>query len=194
MRDQQLDPNLIDELFDAVAAHLTVDGANHEIVIIGGAALVMSGIVNRATRDVDVVALIEDGGLVSSKVLPAPLAEAVRRVAVDYGLDSNWLNSGPSDLMQFGLPPGFEGRLENRSYRSSLKVHVAHRYDIIHFKLYAMADQGSGRHEADLRALEPTRDDLLAAARWTVTHDPSPAFRSELAAVLKHLGITDADF
>jgi hypothetical protein len=26
-----------------------------------------------------------------------------------------------------------------------------------------------------------------------MTHDPSPAFRSQLVAVLAHLGVTDAD-
>jgi hypothetical protein len=55
-----------------------------------------------------------------------------------------------------------------------------------------MVDQGAGRHEADLRALDPTADELLAAARWTRTHDPSDGFRQELIAALAHLGVTDA--
>jgi hypothetical protein len=56
-----------------------------------------------------------------------------------------------------------------------------------------MVDQGAGRHEADLRALEPTSAELLSAARRTRTHDPSEGFRQELVAVLAHLGVTDAD-
>ncbi|MGH3112456.1 MAG: hypothetical protein ACRDOP_03210, partial [Gaiellaceae bacterium] len=63
----------------------------------------------------------------------------------------------------------------------------------IHFKLDAMVDQGAGRHEADLRALDPTPDELVAGARWTRKHDPSEGFRQELVAVLAHLGVTDAD-
>jgi hypothetical protein len=35
--------------------------------------------------------------------------------------------------------------------------------------------QGGGRHEADLRALGPTPGELAAAARWSVTQDPSLA-------------------
>lgn len=66
-------------------------------------------------------------------------------------------------------------------------------FDQIHFKLYALVDQGVGRHEEDLRALAPTRDELLAAARWTQTHDPSPGFREQLEAALRYLGLEDVD-
>ena len=54
-----------------------------------------------------------------------------------------------------------------------------------------MVDQGAGKHEADLRALDPTRDELLAAARWTRTHDPSDGFREQLVAALAYLGVDD---
>jgi len=54
-----------------------------------------------------------------------------------------------------------------------------------------MVDQGAGKHEADLRALNPTRDELLAAARWTRTHDPSEGFREQLVAALAYLEVED---
>jgi hypothetical protein len=55
-------------------------------------------------------------------------------------------------------------------------------------------DQGSrSRHFQDLRDLEPGRDDLLAAARWARSHDPSPGFRSLLVETLRALGVEDAD-
>jgi hypothetical protein len=90
------------------------------------------------------------------------------------------------------LPEGLVERLERRDYGPSLSVHFASRIDQIHFKLYAMVDQGAGKHEADLRALQPTADELLRAARWTRTHDPSLGFRQELVAVLAHFGVEDA--
>jgi hypothetical protein len=58
-------------------------------------------------------------------------------------------------------------------------------------KLYAMVDQGAGKHEADLRALVPTSDELLAAARWSRTHDPSEGFRGQLLDALAYLGVED---
>jgi hypothetical protein len=68
-------------------------------------------------------------------------------------------------------------------------------YDLVCFKLYAAADHwpSRDRHLDDLRALRPSEADLLSAARWSMTHDPSPAFRSQLTAVLAHLGVEDAD-
>ena len=37
-------------------------------------------------------------------------------------------------------------------------------------------------------AAAPTADELLAAARWTRTQDPSEGFRFNLAQMLTHLG------
>lgn len=151
------------------------------------------GLIERATRDVDVVALLRDGELVDPRPLPAPLVEAGDRVRSDFGLAADWLNAAPSSLLDFGLPDGFASRLERRDYGPALVVWLASRLDQIHLKLYALVDQGPGKHEADLRALEPSRDELMQAARWTITHDPSEAFRTELLAALRHLGVEDAD-
>lgn len=54
-------------------------------------------------------------------------------------------------------------------------------------------DQGVGRHEQDLRALKPTAEELVRAARWTRTHDPSLGFREMLVRALRYLGVEDAD-
>jgi hypothetical protein len=80
-----------------------------------------------------------------------------------------------------------------RTYGTALVVHFASRLDQIHFKLFAMVDQGGGRHEADLRELSPTPAELTAAARWSITQDPSPGYRSVLADALRILGVDDAD-
>jgi hypothetical protein len=49
------------------------------------------------------------------------------------------------------------------------------------------------RHETDLRALSPTPGELAAAARWSVTQDPSPGYKSVLVDALRVLGVDDAD-
>lgn len=93
--------------------------------------------------------------------------------------------------MDLGLPVGFSGRLETRRY-GGLTLHLASRRDQIAFKLYAAVDQGPGsKHVEDLRALAPTPEELVHAARWARTHDPSEGFRSELRAALRHFGIAD---
>jgi len=131
--------------------------------------------------------------LSSAKPLPAALVAARDRVARDFSLPGEWLNPGPTDLLQFGLPKGFVDRLERRDYGDCLTAYFASRYDQIHFKLYALVDQGPGKHEADLRALSPTREELLAAAHWSTSHDPSEGFAQLLRKVLTHLGVDDVD-
>ena len=111
------------------------------------------------------------------------------------GLADDWLNPGPTELLRFGLPEGFEGRVEHRQY-GGLTLQVAGRFDQICFKLYAAVDQGGeSKHAADLRKLAPTGDELLTAARWSRTHDPSDGYRHELVAMLALLGaeVDDGD-
>lgn len=87
------------------------------------------------------------------------------------------------------MPTGLEGRVRKRHY-STLEIHVPAAEDLVCFKLYAAVDQGErSKHFADLRALQPTVDDLMTAARWTRTHDPSPAFLDELRRILTLLGV-----
>jgi Nucleotidyltransferase of unknown function (DUF6036) len=193
MRPTTFGAERADELLAALGEQLAAAGEHFHLVIIGGSALLALGLIQRATRDVDVLALETSEGLMPADPLPATLAQARDRVAQDFGLPANWLNPGPTDLLRWGLPDGFLSRVETRSYGTALTVRYAGRLDQIHFKLYAMVDQGAGRHEADLSALAPTAHELLAAARWTRTHDPSDGFRQELVAALAHLGVTDAD-
>jgi hypothetical protein len=49
------------------------------------------------------------------------------------------------------------------------------------------------KHLTDLRALEPSAEELLTAAAWTRTHDPSEGFKGELVKVLAIVGVEAAD-
>jgi len=187
------DSNRVDELLTALAEQLAADGEPIELVVVGGSALLALGLVERATRDVDVVALLSDGDLVRPDPLPDWLVRARDRVARDFALPRDWLNAAPGSLLDFGLPAGFVDRLGHRRYGDFLTVHFASRLDQIHFKLYALVDQGAGKHESDLRALRPSPGELLQAAQWARAHDPSEGFRQELAKALAYFGVEDAD-
>lgn len=175
-----------------MSQQLEVSGAYFSLAVVGGSALLVLRLVARATRDVDVVALVESGRLLSADPLPDPLRNAARIVARDFGLSEEWLNPGPTSLLEFGLPCGFQARAHRRQYGTALDVLFASRTDQIHLKLYATVDQGAGKHLADLRALAPTQEELLQAARWSRTHDLSEGYRSVLADVLEHFGV-DSD-
>jgi hypothetical protein len=136
-----------DRLLSALGEQLAAAGQRFELIVIGGSGLLALGLIERSTRDVDLLAVRSDGEQGSAKPLPAVLGTARDRVARDFSLPVDWLNPGPTDLLDFGLPEGFIDRLERRDYGDSLTVYFASRYDQIHFKLYAMVDQGPGKHE-----------------------------------------------
>jgi len=190
--ETKLDREVADDLLTALEEQLAAAGEHFEIVVIGGSGLLALGLVERTTRDVDIVALRVGLELEGADPLPEPLQRARDRVARDFGLSTSWLNTGPTSLLDFGLPEGFSERLSSRPYGKGLIVHFASRLDQIHFKLYAAVDQGAGKHSTDLEALSPTKAELLQAARWTRTHDPSPGFEEVLRRVLSHFGVDDA--
>ena len=188
-----LNARAAEDLLAALGEQLAAAQERFEIVVIGGSGLLALGEVERATRDVDIVALRSDSELRKPVPLPEALRAARDRVARDFSLPKDWLNTGPADLLDFGLPTGFIDRLETWSYGKYLTVHFASRLDQIHFKLYAAVDQGPGKHSEDLEALAPTYEELLQAARWARTHDPSPGFEQELRRALAHFGVADGD-
>ncbi|HWH94054.1 MAG TPA: DUF6036 family nucleotidyltransferase [Baekduia sp.] len=179
-------------LLSALEEQLRAAGHTFDLVVVGGSALLALDLVRRTTADIDVVALSEPGGLTSAVELPEGLIAARDRVARDLGVSLDWLNSGPAEMLRFGLPEGLEGRWTTKHYGPALTVRWASRLDQIHFKLYAAVDQ-AGKHLRDLEALNPTRDDLIAAALWARSHDPSAGFLAPLREALTYFGVRDAD-
>ena len=130
-------------LLSALGEQLTALGSRVEIVVIGGSALTALGLVRRATRDVDLLAIADHGELRLAEPLPVPLLSARAIVARDFDLDENWLNAGPTDLIKWGLPEGFMSRMVTRQYGPALVVHFAGRLDQIYFKLSPWAPRAA---------------------------------------------------
>jgi len=169
-------------------------GLHYEVVVIGGGNLILTGLVTRpTTRDLDLLGEWTPDGIRSLRPMPEPLHDAVLDVARTYGLARDWIHLGPEALLDLGLPEGFMGRLERHDY-GGIVTWLAARFDMVCFKLFAAVDQGRrSRHLQDLVELRPDREELLVAARWTRTHDPSAGFRSLLVDTLRQLGMEDAD-
>ncbi|HEX2040966.1 MAG TPA: hypothetical protein VHF47_14675 [Acidimicrobiales bacterium] len=185
-------PTLVDAL-EALGGLLEERDERHAFLAIGGGTLLLLGLVDRPTADLDVAGEVVEGGYAKLDALPPTVAEAVRDVGLAFGLRPDWVNTGPRTLLDFGLPPGMEGRVHRRRY-GGLELHLPDRVDLICFKLYAAVDQTERAqpHYQDLRAMNPTPDELLAGARWARTHDPSEGFLAELRRMLSLFGVDDA--
>ena len=179
----------LEEALETLGELLAERGHSVAILVIGGGSLLLLGFVQRPTADVDVVAFAGPAGYSKAEALPEFLAEAVGDVGAALGVGDRWLNTGPAGLIDLGLPEGLERRVSIRRY-GALEVHLPAREDLVCFKLYAAVDQGPrSKHMDDLRALGPSRDELLIAAHWTRTHDPSIGFLGELRGALALLDV-----
>ncbi len=191
----ELDRSSLNVAFRALGDVLGSRGYAYELVVVGGAALLLRGTVSRPTKDGDVVGERRpDGSIARLDVLPPELARAALDVARAYGLADGWLNLGPASLLDGPLPAGFEDRLSPVAF-GALRLWIAGHEDLVALKLWASADRwpAPGRHLADLQALAPTAHELRLAADWTRLRDPSPGYRELLAAVLARLGVEEQD-
>jgi hypothetical protein len=176
------------EILGEVLADQRLDA---ELAVIGGGSLLLSQLLERPTKDLDVVALVVDGEYRRAQPFPDFLAAAVRDVADATGLAPDWLNPGPTDLLDFGLPLGFDERATVRRF-GGLTLHIASREDQICFKLYASVDQGAqSKHTADLKKLRPSPEELRWAGEWCRTQDPSDGFAQQLELALRAFGGSD---
>ena len=177
----------------ALGELLTDRDQPHEVVAIGGGALSLLGLIERSTNDIDLVAVVGSTGLESAQPLPETLLEAIADIARIQNLDPKWMNSGPTSLMQFGLPEGFLDRCAPRQF-GAFTLFLATRFDQIHFKVFAAADgRPDDKHHHDLKLLKPSGTELLAAARWARTHDPSDGFATMVRGVLASFGVDFGD-
>jgi hypothetical protein len=160
-------------------------------VVCGGSSLLALGLVKRTTtRDVDILARVSPEGLVTPRPLPNWLLDAAAEVGKQLDLPDEWFNDRVAEetLFRCGLPEGLQQRLSSREYGTCLLISFISRQDQIFLKLHAAVDRDGGRHLQDLLDLAPTADELLDAAKWTRTQDPSEGFLFNLRSLLTQLG------
>ncbi len=189
---RRITPETLDRALGLLGELLASQGRPHQhFVVCGGSSLLALGLVGRTTtQDVDILARIEAGGLVTPRPLPDWLLAGANEVARQLDLPADWLNDRVAEetLFRCGLPEGLQSRLTLRTYGPSLAISFISRRDQIFLKLHAAVDRDGGRHLQDPLDLAPTADELLDAAKWTRTQDPSEGFRMLLGEMLKQLG------
>lgn len=113
----QISSDTLHEALSALGAFLEEANAEPEsFVLIGGSALLALGLISRTTRDADIMAGVDaQKGLTDPRPMSDALRTAALRVAREYDLKENWLNTGPADQVLAGLPEGFLERLTPRT-------------------------------------------------------------------------------
>lgn len=186
------DKQHIQEALSRVGRRLALaDAGEFALLVCGGSALCLAGIIQRPTRDVDVLGLVKETvpATVTSEPLPEEVMRAAETVAVDLGLASDWLNDAALDVQRLGLPPGILERAHRLEFGPCLTVFFIDRQDQVALKLYAAIDPAKGRrHLEDLEAIEPTKPEMEAALKWLLDRKTSPQFRRAVASLAEALG------
>ncbi|HSX11162.1 MAG TPA: hypothetical protein VLF94_05560 [Chlamydiales bacterium] len=181
----EIDTATLEGALKVLGQILAERGLHYEVVAIGGGSLLLLGLIERTTKDLDLVALVKGKELISAIPLPQPLVQAAEQVGKALELGKEWLNIGPASLLEMGLPAGFMKRAHIRKYKG-LTLYLADRFDQICFKLYASVDQGpESKHFADLTALKPSFEELQQAKKWCITHDVSVTFEKDVNQAIK---------
>lgn len=150
-----------------------------DAVIVGGTALVLLGVVSRATRDCDVL----------EPLLPQDVAAAARAFATEVRaagepLADDWLNNGPATLVDI-QPPGWRERTIVAFSGNAVTLRTLGRLDLLCSKLFALCDRGLDL--GDCLALQPSSEELTQLAPWVQARDMHPDWPEHVRATLADL-------
>src|SRR5215213_7709669 len=157
------------ELIDALERLGAMCPQGSEIVLAGGAALILGGYIDRATNDGDVI---------HSEPRLADIADLLAEIADERDLPLAWLNDGVRGWVDV-LPPDHQDRLEDVGAFGHLRVRRLGRLDLIVMKFFALRPQDL----EDLAALAPTAEEIefvLAQLGRIARSRPDRAFRMQL--------------
>ena len=181
MHAMSLERTSPDEVPGSLGPALASRREAHALLVVGGSNLLLVGLIDRPTGDLDVIGLSEQSAYRKLVELPEPLRRAAAEVGLAFDLSERWLNTDAASLMDSELPPGWRERIEIRRY-GALEPHLTSRFDQICFNFWAAVDAGpKSKHFVDLVALSPTDAELAVAAEWTADRDISDAFSTLIA-------------
>jgi len=158
--------------------------------VIGATALLVMGVIDRATVDVDCLA----------PTIPEAIRKASQKFARHYkGLDAplmeDWLNNGPESLSR-DLPFGWEKRVVPLFQGKRLQLTTLGRSDLLRSKLYAFCDRQQDLE--DCVALKPSAQELKECIPWLETLDANPQWpthvRRSIRFLAERLGFHDVEF
>ena len=149
-----------------------------ECIVIGGAALIQLGIVDRRTLDVD--------------LLDPTIPKLIKEASVNFAKENlslqlspeEWFNSGPESLKR-DLPKLWRTRLVKMLDGSALTIWTLGRSDLLKTKLFACADRDQDFE--DCIALAPTKLELAEAIKWVKERDANPNWGERVEGVFTRI-------
>lgn len=170
-----LTPKILKPVLDALDQKLEQLNDTRELIVCGGAALLILNVIDRQTRDVDVV----------TPPLDSVLRQAAEEVRKQFGLEPNWLNNGPESLAR-DLELGWESRASQIYKGKFLTIKSLARRDLIASKLYAMCDRDESDLD-DLVQLKPSFAEIETLREWVLERDASELWPARVEKCLKRL-------
>lgn len=172
------------EVLTAFGEFLAERQLSFDVTIIGGAALLAMGIIDRATQDVDCL----------DPDIPTDVQQAAVDFAEEYSgpgapLRHDWLNNGPSSLRD-DLPAAWRDGVVVLYQSGGITVRTLGRQDLLMTKLFAFCDRQ--QDEEDCVALAPTAQELRDSLAWLDDRDGNPLWpehvRTSLKAIAERVG------
>ncbi|MEW6554829.1 MAG: hypothetical protein AB1384_11150 [Actinomycetota bacterium] len=160
-----------------------------DIVICGAMVLLLQGIIDRPTRDIDGLGVVEEQG--GSLVLRKPLMTnefdlAVERVGNLYGEGKHWFSTAATILHDdTELPADIIDEAEVRRFGDRLTIRLCSRQHMVYLKMWAAVDRGQP-DIGDLVRMQVSETEARAAADWCL--EQAKEKLPEIKAVLKEIG------
>jgi hypothetical protein len=155
--------------------YLSDRGLTFQCVVIGGGALLLAGIIDRPTKDLDCL----------DPEIPEEILEAARTFAASRPeLWEHWLNNGPRSLIR-DLPPDWSDHLETIFSGKSLTLLTLGRLDLLRSKLFAYCDRQQDID--DCIALAPSTEELKICLPWVQERDANPHWPEHVRVSLNSL-------
>ena len=160
------------------------------LLMCGGAALNISGLLTRLTADVDVLGAMHANGELGE--MPDWIYPLAAEVAEELGLERHWLNDAAASVASMGLPSGILQRVTRHDFGKKLQVAIISRLDLIALKCFAALNPGVGeKHLGDLVDLNPLSEEMSFACDWLLNRPTSPEFRAAVRQLCHVLGHSD---
>ena len=164
---------------EAFDRHLVRLGLRFEGVVIGGSALGLMGVIQRPTRDFDILVPELTPAMASAA---RDFATAQRRAGLE--LLDDWFNNGPMQLGEV-LPIGWRERVLPVFDGQALALSTLGRSDLLLSKLFALCDRGTDL--PDCIALAPTAEELTECVPWLALQDGNELWPAHVRATVADL-------